>query len=446
MRRERIRVVVLTMAFILCFHLVYAGLIAKAFAYQGYLYRDPGLGWVALAMCFAVAPSLWSPTKVSRLSSFLYWVLYVLTYIPAQIVPYYALPNPGRFLSWSLSLLGAFGIMWPIIRRPVRRRTRGLDSASLFWTCVVCFAVGAYVIASRSGLRLESPDLGSVYPTRFAYRASLAAQGAALAYVVSWTGNVINPLLMSFAFLRRRPLIFFVGLLGQVALFSLTGFKSVLFSPFLVLAAHLCVRLEGRKFARYLLAGLIVVLTAAWLSFWSLGSDFLSYTFVRRMIATPGLLSGFYVDFFSQHAFTLFSHSILRGIISNPYGTPPPFLIGRIYFGSPYTSANANLFADGFAGLGVVGVVLVGIAAAYALRWMDILSNGREWRYMLGVAGVMAFSLSNSALSTTLITHGYLFALFLLSLLPALEDQRHEPIVVLESPRQEATLLVSGYD
>jgi hypothetical protein len=283
-----------------------------------------------------------------------------------------------------------------------------------------------------------------VYPTRLAYRTSLAAEGAALAYVVSWTGNVINPLLMSFAFVRRRPPIFVAGLLGQVALFSLTGFKSVLFSPFLVLAAHLCIRLEGRKFDRYLLMGLIVVMVGAWLSFWSLGSDFLAYTFVRRVIATPGLLSGFYFDFFSQHATTLFSHYIFRGIISNPYGTTPPFLIGRIYFGSSFTSANANLFADGFAGLGVIGVVLVGAAAAYVLRWMDILANGREWRYMLGVAGVMAFSLSNSALSTTLITHGYLFSLFLLSLLPTLEEQRHEPTLVLEHPRRKPTLAASG--
>lgn len=434
MRRERLYLILLALSYLIVFHVAYVTVIVPNFSYQGFLYRGPSLPLIGLAWVFALLPALWLPTSASRPSVVIYWILYCLAYVPSQLVPTYALTDPGRLVTWGIGLVASFLLIWLIIRSPLRKRVLSLGSPGLFWTLILLFLLGAYVVSLGTGIRVATPDLTDVYSTRFAYRGLVSEQGIVLAYMVSWAGNVINPLLMSFAIVRKRPWLFVLGLLGQVALFSLTGFKAVVFSPFLVLGLHLVAREGGLRFGRRFLTAMVGVVTLSLATYYVLNSDFLIYTFTRRVVATPGLLSGFYFDFFSQHAKTLFSHSFLSGVVSNPYGISPPFLIGRLYYGSPSTSANANLFADGFAGLGTPGMILVAVAAAFVLRVLDAVVEGRDWRLVLGLTGMLGFALSNSALSTTFVSHGLAFALVTIMFMPTYREIRGSPNKPLLAP------------
>lgn len=418
MSRTRVAVVFAVSAYVLLLFAIYVLVIARRFAYAGYVYNSPGQFLFVTALVWAIAPALWLKTSVNRPSLAVCWLLYLLAYIPAQMVPYFTLKPASRVFPWSITLFIAFALMTLIIRRAPARMLHSVDSSVPLWALISAFLFLAYALGSRYGLRLQDPNLADTYVFRFQYRDDLLLGGGGFAYLVTWTGNVINPFLMSFGLIRRKASLLALGGLGQVALFSLTGFKSMLFSPLLVVLLHLAARDEGRFFARRVVTSIGGVIAVGLGASLALKDDFITYVFVRRVLATPGLLSGAYLDFFSTHPKTLFAESLPAGLVHNPYGTSPAFIIGRAFFHNLDTSANANIFASGYAGLGFFGVLLVAALAAFYLRFLDAVTEGRDWRLLLGVIGMIGFTLSNSSFFTSLQTHGLAFACLLILLVP----------------------------
>jgi hypothetical protein len=419
MSRTRASLVFLVSSYVVLLYAIYVLVIARRFAYAGYVYNSPGQFLFLIAFVMAVAPALWLKTSVNRPSLAVCWLLYLLAYIPAQMIPYFTLKPASRVFPWSITLFIAFALMSLIIRRGPSRRLHSIDSSVPLWALISAFLFLAYALGSRYGLRLQDPNLADTYIFRFQYRDDLLLGGGGFAYLVTWTGNVINPFLMSFGLIRRKTTLLALGGLGQVALFSLTGFKSMLFSPLFVVLLHLAARDEGRFFARRVVTSIGGVVALGLTASLMVKDDFVTYVFVRRVLATPGLLSGAYLDFFSTHPKTFFAESLPAGLVHNPYGTSPAFVIGRAFFHNTQTSANANIFASGYAGLGLVGVILVAGLAAYYLRVLDAVTEGRDWRLLLGVIGMIGFTLSNSSLFTSLQTHGLAFACLLILLVPA---------------------------
>lgn len=419
MPRTRAVVVFAVSAYVLLLVAIYVLVIARRFAYTGDVYHSPGQLLFLSALVWAIAPALWLKTSVNRPSLAVFWVLYLLAYVPAQIVPYFTLRPASRAFPWSITLFIAFALMSLIIRRAPARRFLPVGSSVPLWALISAFLFLAYALGSHYGLRLEDPNLAETYVSRFQYRNALLLGGGGLAYLVAWTGNVINPLLMSYGLIKRKFALLALGGLGQVALFSLTGFKSMLFSPLFVVLLHFAARDEGRFFARRVVSSIGGIIALGLTASLMLRDDFITYVFVRRVLVTPGLLSGAYLDFFSTHPKTLFAESLPGGLVHNPYGTSPAFIIGRAFFHNTQTGANANIFASGYAGLGWLGVILVAVLAAFYLRFLDAVTAGRDWRLLLGVIGMMAFTLANSSLLTALQTHGLAFACLLILLLPA---------------------------
>ena len=84
------------------------------------------------------------------------------------------------------------------------------------------------------------------------------------------------------------------------------------------------------------------------------------------------------MDFFSAHQHTLFADTLLKGFLRSPYPLSPPYLIGTIYFHDPTTDANANIFADAYAGYGFIGVILIGALTGVVLRALDLTACRRD--------------------------------------------------------------------
>jgi hypothetical protein len=415
----RVKLVSLAAAYSALILLAYVTVISRSFDYLGYTYQSPGLLLGGLSVCLAVLPALWLPDAASRLSIVIVWILYLLAYVPGQLIPVLVIPRPIAAVPWMLGLLPSFWLVWRAVANAPRHRVGAIGSSTFFWLVVLGTVMIAYVSALALGtLELGVPDLGEAYVARFLYRAETAQSGVLFAYLISWTGNVINPLFMSHAIIKRRVWWFLIGLGGQIALFSLSGFKSVLFSPLLVIGLHLAMRRDGRRLGSNVLIAGIAVVGASIVSSVFVGNDFLMYLFTRRMVVTPGLLSAYYVEFFSVNPQTMFANSFLSGLVDPRYTLDVSFLIGETYFNDPTTSANANVWADGFAGLGIAGMVLVSALLGLALRALDAVVEPAERRLFLGVAGVMGFTLANAALSTSLLSHGFLFALALAVIAP----------------------------
>ena len=115
----------------------------------------------------------------------------------------------------------------------------------------------------------------------------------------------------------------------------------------------------------------------------------------------------------------MLSHSILGRFLEYPYEAPPPELIGAEHFGTYEARANGNLWADAFANFGAAGMLGFSAVLAVFLWIYDCAARGSDYYVALALLAMPAISLSNSAMLTSILTHGLGLGLVLLLLLPS---------------------------
>jgi hypothetical protein len=395
--------------------------IAPTYAYMGFFFTPPGSALASSAtLLFAILPGWRMPISSTRPSTLVAWVLYVLVYVPAQIVPIFA--SDRAFISYypfQIALFSGFLIllvfgMLPVLSIPTPRLTPWM-----FWPVLGVFSIAVYAsVIVRYGIPTSLPSLGDVYDVRSEFNEQARQQGAFLAYGMSWQAKVVNPLFMANGIVKRNPAFLAAGVGGQLLLFALAGHKTVLFSAFLVVGILIAIRNRGA------LVGVLMSLGASSLVLLSLLSDMLTNgnivtsLFVRRLILVPGLLTGYYHEFFSENPKTRSFGPFLNAVFEHPYDLSIPNVIGLQYFDKVTMSANANLWADGFASFGYFGVISFSLVLGVILWTLNSLSDKSDWRIAIVLAGVASFSLVNSSLMTSIGTHGIGFAIIILTFLP----------------------------
>ncbi len=414
-------------AYVGLLHFAYANVVSPAFAYSGLVYMPASDGSLPLAMIVAVIPSGWLPIRVSRPSQVLLLMFYVLGYVPSVLIPYYVLGSgfSGAF-PLTLAVAACFGLLL------VMQRLR----IPLLWTPVTTMRTFEYVIFGIAlllagyiilafGLRFELPNLADVYDVRAAYDLAVADSRAPfVAYVVDWSLFVANPFLAVLGLRSKRYPLVAIALALEILGYSITGYKSALLVLAFVVPLYFLLA-ERRRPVLGLGIALapvaIIVLSLTWDQM--TGSGLATSLFVRRTIIVPGELLANYFDFFTQNPTYALSQSILRFLGPSPYALDPAHLIGAVYFHDPGLDANANIWADGLANFGFAGMVASSLGLALLLIVFDAAASGRDLRVTGSIAGLMAFHLSNSALLTTILTHGLGFALLLVLLMPRQGEQ-----------------------
>ncbi|MCW5933797.1 MAG: hypothetical protein KIT45_05755 [Fimbriimonadia bacterium] len=400
--------------------MVYAFYISPSFETMGYLYFAPDAPTTLFLFLLACLPVAWLPLQLKKPSTTAVWLLYLLVYMPVISVPVFRKASEPEILaSFNLTLLFAFYLLGQVHRLPaLKLRPLALPPA-LFWAGLLAFSglVGIALIGAF-GFTLNLPSLLDVYGVREQFSMSLAEAGSRLSYLIRWQMHVINPLLMAFGFLRRQYLLLAFGVVFQLYIFAITGFKTCLFFIPLTLMMAWLIQRYARSFALALILSIMAAGT------FSLGLDILTGTnlpsslVLRRFILTPGLLTGYYVDFFTENPKTSMAGSIVNPFTENVYGVTNPEIIGNAYFPPPAPYANANLFASGFADFGYAGVLLVTIAWCGFLWLYDSIAQKRDLRLMSAFLAPPAVVLVNSDLITSLLGHGIALTLAVAVFLP----------------------------
>ena len=399
----------------------YINHVSPQFSYMGYIFAPAPLGYLIVAWLAAWLPSLWLPVQLSRPSQVVYWLLYVLVYVPSTFMPFFTLDRPILSLLALLSALFiAFAAVALIYRLPHASITRLRLSPRIFWGAVALLCIALSVIlVSTFGLRFDLPGLLEVYEVRMDFREVSA--GRLTDYSVNWLINVIFPLFIALGLIKRNIPLLILGVAGQLFIFSNTGFRSALFSSGFIVVLLIALYGSGRFFGMLVIWGATALVAVTWLLDLLMNTPIFSSMFVKRLIITPGILTCWYYDFFSDNPKAQLGHSILRGIVDYPYDRVPPLLIGRYYFGREETHANANLWADAFANFGFGGMAVFTLALMLILWLFDSLMHKRGFKQLtlaVLLLGMPAFTLSNAALITSLMTHGILLAWMILFFLP----------------------------
>jgi hypothetical protein len=425
--------VLICVLYVVVFVFIYKLVIVPIWGYEGFRYRaalpHAAAGWVLAAL-----PSLWMPIQLRRPSQVVYWLLYLLVLVPSCLVPIYALDDQSSGpVLLATCLVVVFALTSLIYRLPLLPLKRIHLESYEFSVMLALLSIACYALMISSfGLHFHFVSFEDTYSVRAQFQDELTQGSALVAYAIGWQAWVINPFVMAMGLKSRRMSWILAGAAGQFAIYSITAFRSMLFSAGLLLYI-LWVMRSTKAFGSRLALTWTAIFAGTGISLF-FGYGLMAEALVGvRMTALPGLLTGYYYEFFSSHPQAHLGHSILSSLVDYPYAAEPPYLIGARYFHSASNDANANIWADAYANFGYAGIVLFTILFAILLWFYDSIAAGSRntWVATLAIA-LPAFALANGGLLTSLLTNGVALAMLLVYLMPSItyDEAQHSSVPV----------------
>ncbi|WP_411730614.1 hypothetical protein [Paeniglutamicibacter sp.] len=399
----------------------YRDIVAPRFGYLGYIYREPDGFWLSLGFGMMVLTALLLPRLLSRGSHVVVWMLFVVVLVPIAQIPYFGSSlAPAHVFGYStfaaILLLVTSRLSGTAMFRSIVPLASGRSTA--FWLVLLVISVTTYSFSfAVFGFRLEIMSVFDVASTRLEYRDEVAPNVPLLGYLVSNQGNIINPLLISIGVARRRWLLVAAGTFGQLLLYSVTGYRTALLSIVVCLMVSLILRKRKSIWGGALLMGTMIL---AWGSvvidrFFALGAVDL---IVNRMLITAGHLTPHYLEVYADKQWHYWAYSFLGWIVEDPHELSPGFYVSVIAFGRPDIQSNANLFADGYANLGYVGVAIEASFLVFVLLLINSASRGLPMQIVLPTLILPAFALSNGSPFTAFLSFGFALAVVMFALMP----------------------------
>lgn len=399
--------------------------IAPAFTYLGFEKRPPNLLVAAIVAVPYLLCALRLPVSWERPSALLYWMLFLLVVAPVHVLPIFTSDIGQPMWVMVFSIAGAFWLLGFVFWFDAPELPKPQLSLRAYWIgyCVVWIVLLGLVI-SQYGLRLNFVEMSSVYDLRDAFRAASEEVPRVLRYPITWIGEVIAPVALGFGLYYRRYVVVGSAVLTQLLLVSITGYRSMLFSSLLVAAVVLIAKYSdikrlGARIAALVTSGVLAVTALEYL----LGTSQVSSLFIRRMILAAAVNTNYHFEYFSLYPQVHLAHSVLGPWLDYPYALPPANLIGLAYYDSAWTSANANLWADAFSNFGLLGVFGFTVVLGVVLFMVDGAAKRVPAPLALAAFVVPAVSLSNSAMLTVFLTHGFLLAGLVIYLMPRQSEE-----------------------
>ena len=421
-RSPRVKVALAILAFALLLDWIYVNFLTN-YDYMGFTYEPANDWYMAVAPLLVIVSSLWLPLVVTRLSHWVLWLLFWLLYAPVVIlVPLQVIPAEAKW-TFLVCLLASFSLTNLCARMQwhfpafsgVDRRIGKL----VFWAL---YAGLFAMVLSVFGGHLQLVSFEDVYKLRTENN-DLAESGL-VAYALANLAWALNPYLIAKGLVEHQKLPLWIGLAGQVVLYSTLGHKGVLLSTVVIATAYYAV-LRAPIISAVAIARLMVVACAVPMILYVIGlaeEQSAVGSIVQQLVAlvymrTLGMvaaLTGAYINFFQSHPFTYYSHiNLVSLFVHYPYDASVGEVVGYDLVGDDL-HANANFYAtDGYAALGFTGIVLIGPVLGMFLSVANAMT-AKSLR--LGCAAIVPFVMivSNSSLFTSLLTGGGLLLLLLL--------------------------------
>ena len=383
----------------------------------------------ALGVVIAALPVTLMPTRLEKPHSLLQWSIYLLAYVPAVIVSLLRLG--AQSLGFVIVLLFCMCFLsLPLYVDGVPLPEFQL-SPRLFWGGLTAFAIALFVFAASAlDVSIDTFTHIGIYGVRDVYKDKLSTLSPLVrrftVYSVDWLYLAVSPVFLIIGTYQQSWWKIIVGILGFGVVFSITGFKTALLTPVLIIGLLAFYNVGWDYFAYVALGGMSVFLAdAAVLQ--RISGIITPASFARRLVLLPGFLTSMYYDFFSQpnNPVTYFSGRVFgRPFVDYPYDLPVPNLIGATYFDRPVMSANANFWAEGFATLGYAGPILFTALVVVAfLIYNSVTSDLDPWARTLFPAGYVII-VSNSDSISLFVTNGFAVLLVILYLYSNVE---HDP-------------------
>lgn len=398
--------------FFLVFSWFYIAEIQPRFAYAWFSYQfDVAdtyyiLTFLAFVLAIALMPQREIPSNIFVL------VIIIFVFNGDLQVAIHFMPDADR--SYVLINLVAAGLILSIFSRieiPLRIQGSGCFEYFVYilFAALFCLIAGT---AYFQGLQL----VGFWESIQLREQLSLPAVSR---YALSLYTFSVGPIFIAMMLYRGRRLIILLALVPYLFGYLFTFQKFTLLCPLLIFGmwAGSKYRIMRLPAGQLLLFTAPFIASAVWFSLDLPGRDAVVGLISTRLYTVPGQLFGHYLDFFSIHPNTWFSHVTgINWFIEYPYSNPIPLVLKDSY---PGGNQNASFWSsDAIAGAGYLALIPVTIVFATILGVINSVCRGLDPRFTLTACCVIAYNFANGSLATGLLSGGLILTIILLALAP----------------------------
>ena len=393
--------------------LTYAFLHKDLFGYYGFGFEPDMLRWVLSWTLYLLVVFCVASNKTNFGTLFVYTV-FMLSLVPCFV--YYEYNSAVKF--WMLLVQALALIFMHVLMDKLAPKVK-IKSSKIPYTSknlkvvVVIMLLGYFAYAFKQyGL----PSFSSLSWEGISDIRANSSMSTLMAILQNFLCRIVCPIMLMILFKTRRWIGFALVLTVQLYTFAITGFKTYLFIPLVLIAVSILSSINLNRLMTFALPGVSVLCSLMYVVF----GQVYPYALVNeRVLFLPAKIKFAYFDYFSTHKFVYFSQSTfakLLGFESN-YSENIPNLIGDVYFGRPEMWTNTGFMADAYANLGVLGVFLVAALLALIIMWVDITIECNSADILIGLQSMFLLyyvSLNDGAAISVLFSGGMMFAVLLI--------------------------------
>lgn len=403
---------------------IYTNSISEMYAHMGLTsYGGSGILYFSIWILMLLSSILVLRTMKSKnTSDLIVQIFFYVSFIPGCILLYYVPQSIKYMLIWYCywTCLFMFNCLIPYIKSSFGKIQQKHLKIINMLIGIFLFLNVIYIWGNFANFRLFV-DIFQVYGVR--QEASNYSIPTIISYLFSMSKSIV-PILVAYYMINKKN---FKAMMFTAILFIMyliDGSKTTLFLPVLVIALYVGYRYFRNIFV-YLGGALTIFNCICILEELLNNTCYLAAFITRRLMFLPALINYGYYDFFVGKE-KLFFRESLSILGEHPYGDIRiSKQIGRFLFHTD-TSANNGLFADAYANLGVIGIIMMPFILICIFRVVDYCSNKQNYFVRLVIAVSFSLIFISASFFTGLLSYGFVLGCILIILLPEVKKMKKQ--------------------
>lgn len=383
----------------------YKYVVFEVFSYMGYFENEFVLVKLIIAMltilfCIAIH-NLTKGTfyKITIQGMMLFMVVptsvyYIYNGISFAVIVIYIIPIIGLFIMSNVNSAN-----------PIKRNTIRLNKQNLFFAVSVLIIIVIPYLFKLDNVNWRNILLEDIYDTRANHSTNLYE-----GYLANPLAKIIFPILSIIAIDRKNKILLIFSLFCICAIFLTTGAqKDMLMGLILIIFCYYIVKIKGLgNSIKYVTFGISILASLGTILYITTNNLFVS-NYLRRLFFIGPAINGMYYDYFSENAFTLYTHTRFGSLLAEGSRLQLTRWAGEHIIGNG-TNANIGIFMEGYISFGFIGVIISAIIFCCICYWIYKMNIDKRY---IGIWVATLYMFNFSLLDILLLTHG--LVIFLLA-------------------------------
>lgn len=392
--------------------------------YMGFSYEPQSIFRFLGVIVTCLLPTVWIPLEHKRPTMVIYWMLYLMTYIPLIVgVGLAAHFNTSQVFWFSFSTVFAFylnGIFYNFKKIQFNRAFVNEKSFWIFYTIITLIFIIFIFYVYRGTLSFVSPFSDNLYDKR-AFGVNVG-KGTAVGYPIMWCAGAFFPFLFAYGVYYKKNILVIISIIGNVYLFMTQADKAFLYS-----FVWLGIFFYLMKKTKYIGLGFtflfsIIIFILSWINVnmnlvWQLAVFSTTSTIFVRLTGVSAFTATIYYNFFDEtHPYTYFSHvNLFNKFITYPYDDMIGKVVASTVSDNPDFNANATFYiTDGLCSLGLWGIPVAGFLCGLTFHVIDSVANRHDLKFATLAIVYSGVNIMNASIFTSVFSGGliWLFIFF----------------------------------